>query len=91
MMREAPALLAEATGTIGGKEVTADAAFDVINRATARVLAAASAVSPDQLDARSRRRTRPSPGGAGMAGPASPPCWPRPTCLTRTPRRWARC
>jgi len=49
-MREAPALLAEATVTIGGKEVPADAAFDVINPATAQVLAVAPAVSRDQLD-----------------------------------------
>jgi len=43
-------LLAEATVTIGGKEVPADAAFDVINPATAQVLAVAPAVSRDQLD-----------------------------------------
>ena len=50
-MTQLPALLADATVTIDGKEAPAGATFDVINPATAQVLAAAPAVSPDQLDA----------------------------------------
>jgi acyl-CoA reductase-like NAD-dependent aldehyde dehydrogenase len=50
-MPQPPALLSDATVTIDGKEAPASATFDVINPATAQVLASAPAVSPDQLDA----------------------------------------
>ena len=50
-MSQIPELLSEATVTINGKEAPAAGTFDVINPATERVLAAAPAVSPQQLDA----------------------------------------
>jgi acyl-CoA reductase-like NAD-dependent aldehyde dehydrogenase len=50
-MPDTPELVADATVTIGGKQAPTSSTFDVINPATARVLAPAPAVSPDQLDA----------------------------------------